>query len=403
MSKVKKNSPLVLAYIVDRYPSLSESFVRNEARELMKLGFELRILSLRRAREEDKKLVPLLDGENVVCLEEIYDKCLGRLMAHVGLFFKTPARYLSTLAWVVFRRGPWRLFKAAPFFYDRVRGSGWIHGTFAWDQAGMAMVLSRLLDVPYSFTARAADIFVNPRHLDLKVRSARFIATISEFNVRYLSEKFPEAIGKIHVIHSSHSPDRFKIERHPPSDHVRIVSVGRLVEKKGFDFLLEAIALAKPRLDSDVRCRIIGSGPLEEHLRSRIDELGLAGVVELAGALSPDQTLSEIANASMLVQPCVRAANGDMDGIPNVLMEAMWLGTPVISTRLSGIPELVEHEMTGLLVEPEDSRGLADAIHRIAIDPGPGEALSRQGKDMVNSNFCISREAKKLSELILLQ
>ncbi|MFO8056992.1 MAG: glycosyltransferase [bacterium] len=388
-----------IIYIVDRYPSLSESFIRMEARELMKLGHTLRFISLRKPGGDDLK-VELLPEEKVLCLEEVYKKGLARALAHLRLLFREPRPYLRGLAWMLKHRGAWRLFKAVPYLYDYAKDADWIHGTFAWDQAGYAMVLARLTGTPWSFTARAADIFVNPRLLGLKMQEASFIAAITKYNQKLLIETLPEAEDKIHVIHSGHRGERFDIKVRPPEDHVRITAVGRLVEKKGFTYLLKALSSARPRLALPLQCRIIGSGPLEEALQEELRQLSLQEEVKFIGALSPEETLQEIASSTMLVQPCVRAHNGDMDGIPNVLMEAMWLGVPVVSTRLSGIPELVEHEKTGLLAEPENVQELAAHIERLAGDEELRTELATAGKAKVENEFNVCREALKLSRLI---
>jgi glycosyltransferase involved in cell wall biosynthesis len=391
--------PLDIVYIVDRYPSLSESFIRMEARELLKMGHRLRFISLRKSGADDLK-VELLPEEKVLCLEEVYKKGIARVSSHLRLLLRKPGPYLRTLAWVLKHRGAWRLFKAVPYLYDYAKDADWIHGTFAWDQAGYAMVLSRLTKTQCSFTARAADIFVNPRLLGLKMQEASFIAAITKYNQQLLIETLPEAEDKIHVIHSGHHGERFDIKVRPPEDHVRITAVGRLVEKKGFTYLLKALSSARQRIALPLQCRIIGSGPLEEALQEEVRQLSLQEKVKFIGALSPEETLQEIASSTILVQPCVRAHNGDMDGIPNVLMEAMWLGVPVISTRLSGIPELVEHEKTGLLAGPENEQELAGLIVRLAGDEKLRSKLANAGKAKVESEFNVCREALKLSRLI---
>ncbi len=391
--------PLDIVYIVDGYPSLSESFIRMEARELLKLGHRLRFISLRRPGPDDLK-VELLPEEKVLCLEDVYKKGVARVFSHLRLLLRRPGAYLRAFGWVLKHRGTWRLFKAAPYLYDYAKGADWIHGTFAWDQAGYAMALSRLTGTPWSFTARAADIFVNPRLLGLKITEASFVAVITEYNRRLLNETYPASADKTSVIHSGHHRERFNMEVRPPQDHVRITAVGRLVEKKGFTHLLKALSLARPRLALPLQCRIIGSGPLEEALQEEVRQLSLQDEVKFIGALSPEETLREIASSTMLVEPCVRAHNGDMDGIPNVLMEAMWLGVPVISTRLSGIPELVEHEKTGLLAGPEDEQELAGQIERLACDEKLRAHLATAGRVKVENEFNVCREAHKLSGLI---
>ncbi len=389
-----------IAYIVGTYPALSETFVRNELREVSRSGFDILVLALRPRNEKEAKLVDEPEKVNVVYLDSIYRKGIHRLIKHFVTLIKSPARYLRTLAWVLLRKGPWRLFKAAPFLLDYLEGVEWMHGTFAWDQAAMAMVLSRLAGIPFSFTARAADIFIKPKYLHLLLAEAEFVATISNYNRDFLSQRYPFAKSKIHVIHSGHYPERFNFECSPPSDHLRITAVGRLIEKKGFTYLVKAMALLKGSFDYPLKCTIIGGGELEERLQKEIDELGINDVVELAGPLGPEEVLQRMASSHMVVQPCVQAKSGDQDGIPNVLMEAMWLGVPVISTRLSGIPELVEHERTGLLASPEDADELAEHMELLARDPGLRDLLATAARVKVSNEFNVSQETLKLTALI---
>ena len=227
------------------------------------------------------------------------------------------------------------------------------------------------------------------------------MSTISEYNKIFLSEKVEGCVSKIHVIRACQPGSRFQIENKPPDDMINILAVGRLVEKKGFSFLIQAIKQSVEKSNIPLICYIVGSGPLEDELKSLVSELNLNEIVKFPGPLPPDEVVKKMAHSHMLVQPCVRSKNGDQDGIPNVLMEAMWLGVPVISTNISGIPELVEDGKTGLLADPENPEQISDAILNIISEPDLAKQLSKAGKQKVYKEFNVDIEAQKLMELFI--
>jgi glycosyltransferase involved in cell wall biosynthesis len=263
--------------------------------------------------------------------------------------------------------------------------SQWIHaaGTVAWYGA-------RLLGVPFSFTGHAADLFRNRVALRDKVRDAEFIGCISEFH-RDLYRKLGAREEQMFLVYCGIDVAHFtpRLRPRPVSGPVCVLSSGRLVEKKGFDVLIDACALLRER-GRDMRCVIGGSGPLEADLRARVRERGLEDRVELTGrAIAQEDLPAFMAQGDVYCLPCVWASDDDVDGLPQMLVEAMACGLPAVSTRLVGIPDLVVHEETGLLVEPRRADQLADALERLIDDEPFARRLAAEGRRMVERRFDI--------------
>lgn len=263
--------------------------------------------------------------------------------------------------------------------------SQWIHaaGTVAWYGA-------RLLGVSFSFTGHAADLFRNRAALRDKVRDAAFIGCISEFH-RDLFRSLGARDGQLFLAYCGIDVAHFTPRLRPrePGRPPVLLSSGRLVEKKGFVHLIDACARLR-RDGRDFRCVIGGSGPLESSLRARIAERGLGDVVTLTGkALSQEELPGFMEQGDVYCLPCVWASDDDVDGLPQMLVEAMACGLPAVSTRLVGIPDLVVHESTGLLVEPGDVDALAAALARLMDDEALARTLAERGRKLVEERFDI--------------
>ena len=261
--------------------------------------------------------------------------------------------------------------------------SQWIHsnGTIGFYGA-------RLLNKPFSFTAHAADMYRDRVALLDKIDHADFIICISEFHRDFFVEHGADP-SKLHIMYCGIDPNVFTpTPLEPITDRpMRIRSSGRLVEKKGFAELIEACGKLAER-GEPFECVIAGSGPLEADLRARIDAAGLGDRVKMTGeALKQEQIAEFIHGGDMYVLPCVWASDNDVDGLPQMLMEAMASGRPVVSTRLVGIPDLVIDGVTGLLVEANDVVALADAIVRMRDEPGLRDRLSEAGLAIVHDKF----------------
>jgi colanic acid/amylovoran biosynthesis glycosyltransferase len=265
----------------------------------------------------------------------------------------------------------------------RLVHSQWIHsgGT-------VAMYGAWLLGVPFSFTGHAADLFRDRAALRDKIRRAEFIVCISEFHRRFFLDNGARAEQLFIAycgIDTSHFSPRRRIR--PDEAPFHILSSGRLVEKKGFDVLIRACGILRER-GLPFRCTIAGSGPLEGELRAQAATAGLHDLVTITGRALRQEDIPEfMAEGDVYCLPCVWARDNDVDGLPMMLMEAMACGLPAVSTDLVGIPDLCIPETTGLLTQPGDAEGLADALERLAHDPALADRLAAAGRTHVLETF----------------
>ena len=252
-----------------------------------------------------------------------------------------------------------------------------------------------VLDVPYSVTAHAADIYVSPLLLRTKLAAGDFVTTCTGYNRSHLAEVAPEASGRIVLAYHGLDLERYDPTSRFPSTVPTMLAVGQLREKKGFIHLLHACRDLADR-GMAFRCEIIGEGPQRADLERGMQDLGLEHHVAFLGAQSHDEVIDAYRRARLFVLPCVVGDDGDRDGIPNVILEAMAMSLPVVSTRHSGIPEVVEHGATGLLVPPADSTQLADVWSQVLEDPAAGEEMGVQGRAVVLERFDVEHNVRTL-------
>jgi glycosyltransferase involved in cell wall biosynthesis len=268
-----------------------------------------------------------------------------------------------------------------------------IHAHFAHRTTTVTWWAAHLLNLPFSFTGHAKDIYQTDQNphglLARKMRAAKFVVTCTDANRMHLEAIEPDAA--VHVMYHGLNADFARLladaPQVEPGDGLRIISVGRLVGKKGFDVLVDAIALLIER-GVDATAAIAGeSGDQETAIRRRVTTSGLDGRIEFLGTLSQAELFAEYRRSSVFALACRITDDGDRDGIPNVLMEAMAAGLPVVSTSVSGIPELVDEGVNGLLVPPDDAEALADALWRLAKDPALSHRLGRAGAATIAEHF----------------
>jgi glycosyltransferase involved in cell wall biosynthesis len=280
----------------------------------------------------------------------------------------------------------------------RRQGIEHVHAHFASLPTLAAWVAHRLLDVPYSFTAHAYDIFLGQEMLERKMHDAQFVVAISGYNREFLSGRGGDP-SKIKVIHCGIDPGDYPykprtVDRDGP---VKALCVASLQEYKGHETLLRALAAGGPRLER-LSLDFVGDGPLREHLKRLAGSLGIADRVTFHGALEEAEVRRRLEAASAFVLAAVRDKRGNMDGLPVALMEAAACGLPMVSTTISGIPELVIDGETGLLAEPRDVEGLADALGRLLEDWPAATARAEQARRLVEAQFDIHVSARALHE-----
>lgn len=397
-----------IAYVMSRFPKISETFILYEILELERQGFSVEVFPLVREREQVEH------GEARGVVERArYSRPLARNVWAANLFWllRRPVAYLR--AWqkaLAGNRG------SAPFLLRAVAvvlqaawfaremyslGVEHVHAHYATHPALAAWVVRELAGIPYSFTAHAHDIYVERPMLDEKIKRAGFVVTISDYNRRLLRELYGAAANsKISVIHCGVDPTIFQPGALPePGRALQIVCVASLQEYKGHPYLLEALAqLAAAGVP--FRCRLIGEGEGRPALEAQIAQLALGTHVELLGA-QPRQRVSElVSRADVVVQPSITVASGKKEGIPVALMEALASERAVVATAISGVPELVEHEHTGLLVPERDSTAIAGALLRLHNDPELRRSLGSAGREKVLREYDLQRNAAALGDLL---
>jgi glycosyltransferase involved in cell wall biosynthesis len=259
----------------------------------------------------------------------------------------------------------------------------------------VALVIGRLLNMPYSATAHATDIYVNPVLLPEKIKEARFIATCTQYNKDHLTTAVgPEISRKVHRIYHGLDMSHYH-PQHQPTAKPLLISVGQLKEKKGFTYLLQACHLLKER-GYDFECQIVGEGALRSELEAQIRQLHLENVVTLCGSLPHGAVIDKYKQAALFALPCVVQADGERDGIPNVILEALAMELPVVSTDHSGIPEVIEDGKNGLLVPTEQVVPLAEALASLLDDADLRQKLGSKGRETIMGSFSVESNVEKL-------
>lgn len=397
-----------LVYVVGTYPSLTTTFIDREIASLRRLGAKVQVVSVRRPSG------PLSPEQEELRRDVLYllpAPVRSVLAAHLGIALRRPRRYVGTLLYLVTRPHPSlrsRLKTLAHFaagvYAARVvsrHPCDHIHAHFVDRAATMALVIGRLREVPYSVTAHANDIYVNPVLLTEKLSEATFVATCTAYNRSHLSRLGTrELASKVACIYHGLDFTRYRPEHgdrsgSDPSGTPVLLAVGQLKEKKGLAYLLQACRLLKDR-GHCFRCEIVGEGPLRPQLEALLRQLSLEDTVTLTGALPHQEVIRRYERSHVFVLPAVVGGDGDRDGIPNVVLEAMAMELPVVSTRHSGIPEAVEDGESGLLVPPGDTIALTEALSRLLDDPDLRRRLGRRGRQRVLADFDAERNAKRL-------
>ncbi|HET7530036.1 MAG TPA: glycosyltransferase [Mycobacteriales bacterium] len=376
---------------MERFPVLSQTFVSNEVAELRRQGVDVVVAALRPGDAAPIGGVPVLPARAA------HDGRLRLLRDHARYLLGRPDRYLRFLLTVRAlpaerREIAWRRLPRLARQLDRA-GVDRLHAHFAWGGAALAAALSALTGWPWAMTMHARDIFTDRRNLALKLSRADLLISVCDYNLRYLRDELHCTRPVAKVICG--------VELPPPSGltpTTDVVCVARLVEKKGVDVLLRAVAkllAERPALT----VRIVGDGPLAGELHRLRDELGLAGHVVFDGALPHAATLDVIAAARVLCLPARVARDGDIDSMPLVVKEAMAREVTVVAADAGGVGEMVEGG-AGVLVPPDDDDALATALRELLADDDRRAQLAAAGRARVAERFTLSGEVGRLRTLL---
>lgn len=391
---------LRVAYVVKRYPRFSETFIVNEILALEAQGVEIGVFSL----------FPATDSHFHDMLSRVRApvRCLSAESLRAGDLWGAFAGAADTLPgfWANLERARGEdsrhVYQGVQLALQvRAGGYGHIHAHFAGAQTSVARLASRFSGVPFSFTAHAKDIYhegVDGADLRGKLRDAHFAVTVSDYNLSHLRARFPAETTRLRRIYNGLDLQHF-VPASGERQAERIVAVGRLVEKKGFGDLLEACALLRAA-GREFECLIVGAGPLEATLRDQRRALGLDAQVQLLGPRPQAEVMALLRGAALFAAPCLVAPDGDRDGLPTVLLEAMALGTPCLTTDVTGIPEIVRHRDTGWTVPPRDPAALALGLAHLLDHPRERRRLAVAGRRVIEAGFDSARSAAQLRGLL---
>lgn len=400
--RVKNNprsSAPKLGYIVSLFPCWSETFILNEIIELEKRGFNVTIFSIRKDLEKFTQ-----DKARQFIRNTKYVYVLKAITSVVYWLLKRPLLFIPLLSIVLNKKysSIKEAFKNTYAFFSgcyfasiaRKERLTHIHAHFATYPALTAMVMSKLTDIPFTFTTHAHDIFLEKTLLKEKVRAAKAIIAISDYNKRYIRNYCQNGIcSKVKVIHCGLDLAEF-INLNARHKENSVLSVGRLTKMKGFEYLIRACSRLRNHIP--IQCRIIGDGPLRDELERLIINLGARSYIRIEGVLDNNRIKHLMHDSTAFILPSVWDKQDGQDGIPVVLMEAMASGIPVVSSSISGIPELIEDGKTGLLAEPGNIDQLSQKILQLLSDKEMQSRLSQAGRRKVEEEFNIEKSVEKL-------
>ena len=398
-----------LGIILKGFPRLSETFILNELLLLEKAGYRLHIYALRDPGE--KKIHPgvkQLKAPVRYIPDDLITGFRRVFRANWLLFQNRPFIYLREFSLAFLRTVSRRSFstlkrflQAAYFVHQHVvpEQLSWVHAHFSHGPTTVAYFVRRLCGVPYSFTAHAKDIYVQEKKFfRQKIDQARFVVTCTQYNRDHM--KRLGGTTPIYCIYHGvdlsrfTAPYRMQKANTPPL----VLSVGRLIPKKGFPVLIRAIKILQLK-QIRVSCLIIGSGPMASSLKRLISELDLGASVRILSSIHQDELVEWYRKADLFALASEVQPDGDRDGIPNVLVESMAMSVPVVATRVSGIPELIKHRINGLLVPAQNPEALAEALEELILRPEWANQLAQNARAVVERDFDVQKNIGMLCHL----
>jgi glycosyltransferase involved in cell wall biosynthesis len=406
-------------YVVRSWPRLSQTFVLGEVLALERRGVDVELFALGRSGETLVQPEVADVRARVSYPEDAADAQRTRA-DHALVAAAVPQRYAATVAYA--RTRPWladgyatatvrecldRAVSVAAAVLGAAGGRAGgappthVHAHFAHDPALVGLLTARLTGLPFSLTAHARDVYqVPPRALAERARAATCVVTCCRANAAHLRRVLPDASrDRVRVLHHGVRLDRFRpADRLPEHAVPQLVSVGRLVQKKGFGDLLEACALVAGT-GLEFRLDLVGDGPLRPDVERRVTELGLAGTVRLVGEQDSAAVLARLRAADAFVLTPWVPPDGDRDGVPNVVVEAMACGLPVVATDAGGVADAVTHDVDGLLAPPRDVPAVAACLTRVLTDAATRRRLGAAARERAEADFDVDAAAAALVDV----
>jgi len=384
-----------LGYLFERFPAFTQTFCAREVAELYRQGFAPPIFSIRRPVEDRPLNIPL-------------DHIPIRYLPDTNsLYFKLKTRLVSPRVKRLWSgSGDLRdkgRFREAVYLAPPLRRAGvsHLHVHFAGLACRCAWWLKRLFGFTYSFTGHANDIFCPKPDQRVSLadllRDASFVVTVSDYSAKLLMHSFPDTAAKIHRVYNGIDLSLFK-QAILPTDTIKFLSVGRLIEKKGFAYLIDAARLLRDR-GLSFECKIVGEGPERDTLQKSIQTNGLEKHVHLTGSKSQPEIVDLLAQCSIFVLPAIHDRSGDTDNLPTVLIEAMASRLGLVATNVAGIPEIVHHKENGILVPEKDPVQLADAIESIGSNRELLDQYGRASRQIAEQKFSLKTTTAELKSI----
>jgi colanic acid/amylovoran biosynthesis glycosyltransferase len=393
-----------LGYLISQYPALSHTFILREVRTLRRRGVDVRVVSVRRCDRPIAELSADEAEEAQHTFSVMGAGYLRALVANLRILCRHPLGYVRGLiyAWTLSRGAPKPILMHTFYFLEAViagdyferQGITDIHTHFS---STVLLILARIFSVRYSLTAHGSEEFVDVVgfHLAEKVAGATFVATVAQYGMgQVLNASNPAHWHKVVVLPLGVDVDAFRPRTAPQRNRgepYRLLSVGRLSAPKGYPILIEAIALLRER-GLNVKLTMVGEGPLRIVLEGQIALRGLGDLIHLAGACNHDHVVDFYDSSDAFV------LSSFLEGIPVVLMEAMAMELPCVATWITGIPEIIENEVEGLLIPPASASAIADAVGRLMEDPEEARRLGIAARRKVIAKYHLGRNVERLAQ-----
>ena len=400
-------APPKLAYLISQYPAISHTFILREVLTLRQRGFDIRVASV---NPPDRPPERLTDAERREADQTWFIKPQGVRGALGALFGTLTRRPLSVLRGLgqALRLGGTdikRMLLHLAYWVEAIMVGAWmqrqgvnhLHVHFATPAAAVGLLAKTMFPIGFSFTVHGPDeLYDAPGYrLTEKIAAADFVLCISHYARSQMMKLSPvEQWGKFEISRLGVDTERFALRAtKPPGDPFELVCVGRLVAAKGQHILLDALADLRAE-GRRVHLTLVGQGPDMESLKAQSSRLGLGEAVTMTGAVNQDAILDYYLRADAFVLPSFA------EGLPVVLMEAMALGVPCITTHITGVPEMIRDGIEGLLVAPSDTEGLTRAIARLMDEPALGQALAQAGRARILAEYTLAGSVQRLGDIL---
>lgn len=392
-------------FVLKGYPRISETFISQEIYLLEQKGYDISILSMRQPREDMRQPInKLIKAPVVYTPEYIFEEPVEIFSHNLRTLTQFPLAYLKYFLIALYtsatemRREHIKRFLQAGWAISKCQfktNPYHLHSHFAHSPTTLTYYVHKITGLKYSISAHAKDIYtISKEELKSKIESCEFLTTCTSFNYHYIRDKILKT-DKVKLSYHGINTDYFKpteIDCLSSQQPYLLCSVGRLVDKKGYDVILKALSLLK-RKGINFRYDVFGAGELESEVKGLISDLDLKDQVRLLGAASHETISERLAQKGIFICGSKISSTGDRDGIPNTIAEAMSMELAVVATKVSGIPELIQHKESGWLVEPESPAEMSDAIEYLIQNPVITEQIAKNGrrrvKEFFDANKCL--------------